>query len=177
MICGVSTRACFLFVFVLVCLAMCLHVSSSHHIYSCLLCWSLWITTLDGSLLWSPHLQFACSVELWGSMLQPFNLRTQHPALHTIHRNWFTVSSRLHKFLNWSMMVLVGGCLQGWFPFAGLPWNLPTTSSIFAGPQPTFEGTSSQAHHLVTGLIINHAWMTGFHQIHFVGTAHFLAPK
>ena len=160
MICGVSTRACFLFVFVSACLAMSLHVSSRCHIYSCLLCWSLWITTLDGSLLWSQHLQFACSVELCGSMLHPPN----HPALHTIHRNRFTVGCRLHKFLHWSsfsVMVLVGGCLQGWFLFAGLQWNLPAASSIFAGPPPTFEGTSSQAHRLATGLLINHAWMTG----------------
>ena len=58
MICGVAARACF---------AMCLHVSSSRHTCSCLLCSYLWITTLDRSLLWSSYLQFACSVELCGS--------------------------------------------------------------------------------------------------------------
>ena len=45
------------------CLTMCLHVSSSHHNCSFLLCWSLRITTLDRSLLRSPYLEFACSVE------------------------------------------------------------------------------------------------------------------
>ena len=43
---------------------------------------------------------------------------------------------------------MVGGRLQGWFPLTGLPSNLPAVPGIFAGPPPTFDGTSSQAHQI-----------------------------
>ena len=46
------------------------------------------------------------------------------------------------KFLH---CVLVGGCLQGWFPLTGLPWNLPAVPGILAGPLSTFDGISSHA--------------------------------
>lgn len=39
----------------------------SCHICCCVLCWSLWISALDGSLLWSPYLKFACSNDCCGS--------------------------------------------------------------------------------------------------------------
>ena len=57
------------------------------------------------------------------------------------------------KILHWSsfsVTVLIGGCLQGWFK--GLPWNLPAVPCIFARPQPTLDGTSCQAHQLVMSL-------------------------
>ena len=49
--------------------------------------------------------------------------------------------------LLWSsfcVTVLVGGCLQGLFPFTALPWNLPAVLCIFPGYPPIFGGTSSQ---------------------------------
>ena len=49
-------------------------------------------------------------------------------------------------------MVLVGSCLQGWFPLIGLPWNLPAMPGIFTGPPLTFDGTSSQARQLAMSL-------------------------
>jgi len=52
-------------------------------------------------------------------------------------------------------MVLVGGHLQGWFLLTGLPWNLPAVPGIFAGPPPTFDGTSSQARQSVMDLKVN----------------------
>ena len=73
------------------CLAMCLHVSSSRYICNCLPRWSLWITTLNGSLLWSSYLQFACSVELCGSLLWSLILPIQRPALPTPPRKLFMV--------------------------------------------------------------------------------------
>ena len=142
MICGVVAWTC---------LATCLHVSSSHHNCSCLLCWALCITGLDGSLLWSPYLQFACSVELCGSLLCLPIFPIQRPPLPTSHKKWFTVGIRSGKFVHWrsfSVSVLVGGCLQGWFPLTGLPWNLPAEPGICTGPPPTFDGTSSQAYQL-----------------------------
>ena len=51
------------------------------------------------------------------------------------------------------MTVWVGGCLQGWFPLTGLPWNLPAVPGIFMGPPPTFDGTSSQAYQVAMSLI------------------------
>jgi len=138
MICRVAARACF---------AMRLHVSCSCHNCS-LLRWSLWITTLDGSLLWSPYLQFACSVEPYGSLLCLPNLCTQHPVLPTPHRKWFKIGIGTGKFLHWSsffVMVLVGGSMQSWFPLTQKPWNLPALPGICAGPPPTFGGTSFQA--------------------------------
>ena len=68
-ICGVATRAC---------LAMCLHVSSSHHACRCLLYWSLWMATLDRSLLWSPYLQ-STSCLLIDFLLVESNLLNSSP--------------------------------------------------------------------------------------------------
>ena len=68
-------------------LTICLHVSSTHH------------TTLNRSLLWSPYLQFACSVELCGSLLWSPILPILHPALPTPRRKWFMVGIRSGKFL------------------------------------------------------------------------------
>ena len=83
MTCGVTARACFV---------VCLHVSSVaiRHNCSFLLCWSLWTTTLDGSLLWSPYLPFDCSVKLCKWPLWSPILWVQRPALPTPRRNWFT---------------------------------------------------------------------------------------
>ena len=92
-ICGVAARAC---------VTMCLRVSSRRHNFSCLLCWSLGITTLDGSLLWSLYLQFACSVELVDHCFSHLFLPIQHPALPTPHRKWFMVGIVSGKFLHWS---------------------------------------------------------------------------
>ena len=50
------------------------------------------------------------------------------------------------------MTVLVGRCLQGWFPLIGLPWNLPAMPGIFTGSPPTFDGTSSKACQLAMSL-------------------------
>jgi len=101
MICEVATRAC---------LSMSLYVSSSCHKYcSCLLCWSLWITTLDGSLLCSPYLHFACSL-----LFSPI-LPIQCPAFPTPHRKRFMVGIGSGTFLHWSsfnVMVLVGYLLR-----------------------------------------------------------------
>ena len=127
---GVAPRAC---------LAICLHVSSSHHNRSCLLRWSLslCITTLHGSLLWSPYFWFVCSAELCGSLLWSSILPIQHPALPTPHRKWFMVGIQSGKFLHWSFFnatVLVGGNLHGWFPQTGLPWNLFAVPGIWQDP-------------------------------------------
>ena len=133
------------------CLAICLHLSSSRYNCSCLLRSSLQITTLGGSLLWSPYLQFACSVELCGSLLwssiyqfsaQPF------PPLPTPHRKWFMVGIGSSKFLHrssFAVTVLVGGSLQSRFPPTGLPWNILAVPGILAGPLSTFDGISSHA--------------------------------
>ena len=51
------------------------------------------------------------------------------------------------------MPVLVVGRLQGWLPLTGLPWNLHAVPGILAGPPPTFDGTSPQAHQL--GMSLN----------------------
>ena len=107
MICGVTARAC---------LTMSLHVSPRHHTCSCLLRWSLWITTLDGSLFWSPYEQFACSVELCGSLLWLSILPIQYPALPTPHRKWFMVGNGSDKLLHWisfRVTVLGNDRLQG----------------------------------------------------------------
>ena len=48
--------------------------------------------------------------------------------------------------------MLVGGCLQSLFPLTQLLWNLTAVPCIFAGPLPTFDGTSSPAHQLITSL-------------------------
>ena len=61
------------------------------------------------------------------------------------------------KFLHrssFSMAVLVGGRLQGWFPLTGLPWNCPAVPGICAGLPPTLDGTSSQAYQLAMSLIL-----------------------
>ena len=61
------------------------------------------------------------------------------------------------KFLHlssFSLTVPVGGCLQGCFPLTGLLWNLLAVPGICAGPPPTLDGTSSQAHQLAMSLII-----------------------
>ena len=50
-------------------------------------------------------------------------------------------------------MLLVGGCLQGWFSLTGLPWNLPAVPGIFVDLPPTLDGTISQAHQLAMSLI------------------------
>jgi len=124
MICGVAARAC---------LPMCLHMSCSDLNFSCLLHWSLWINTLDRSLPWSPYLQCACSVELYRSLLCSPILLIQHPALPTPHTRRFMVGIWAGKFLHWSsfsVTVLVGGCLQCWFPLTGLPWNPPAVPGI-----------------------------------------------
>jgi len=128
MICGVAPRDC---------LAMCLHVSSSCHTYSCMFCWSFGITNLDRSLLWSSYLQFACSVKLCGSRLWSPILPIQHPALPTPQRKWFMVGIGSCNFLHWSVfsvIVLIGGHLQSWFLLTGLLWILPAVPGIFAGP-------------------------------------------
>ena len=49
--------------------------------------------------------------------------------------------------------MLVGGHLQGWFPLTELPWNLPAERDIFAGPPPSFDGTSSLANQFAMSLI------------------------
>ena len=135
---------------------MCLHVSSSRHNCSCLLRWSLWITTLDRSLLWSTYLQFACSVELCGSPLCLPIFSINCPALPAPHRKWFIVGIRSGSLLHWSsfsVTVLLGGCLQGWVSLTGLPWNLPAVSGIFVELPPTSDGTISQARQLAMSLI------------------------
>ena len=143
MTCGVAARAC---------LAMCLQVSSNppYNYCSCLLRWSLWITALDRSLLWSPYLQFACSVELCGLQLWlSIKLPTQYKVVHSL-------GTGPGKFFHWrsfSVTVVVDGCLQGWFSHTGLPWNLPAVPGICAGPPLTSDGTSSQAHQLGMNLI------------------------
>ena len=117
MSCGVSAR---------VCLHMWLPVSSSDLNCSCLLRWSMWITTLDRSLPWSPYLQCACSIEFYRSLFWSPILSIQHPALPTPHTGWFMVGIRSGKFLYWSsfsVTALVGGYLRCWFLFTGLPWN------------------------------------------------------
>ena len=43
-------------------------------------------------------------------------------------------------------------CLAMCKPLTGLPWNLPAMPGIYAGPPPTFDGTSSQAHQLAMSL-------------------------
>ena len=131
-ICEVAARACS---------TMCLHLGSSRQNCSYLLCWSLRITTLDKSLLWSLYWQFACSVWLCGSLLWLPILPILRPALPTPHKKWFMVGIGSGKFLHWSsfnVMVLVGGRLQGWFPLTGLPWNLPDVPGICAGPPTNF---------------------------------------
>jgi len=50
--------------------------------------------------------------------------------------------------------VLVDGHLQCCVQLTGLPWNLPAVP-VFVGPPPTFDDTFSQAHPLVTGLIVS----------------------
>ena len=50
--------------------------------------------------------------------------------------------------------MLVGRRLQGWFPLTGLPWNCPAVPGICAGPPPTLDGTSSQAHQSAMSLIL-----------------------
>ena len=49
-------------------------------------------------------------------------------------------------------MVLVGSCLQGWFPLIRLPWKLPAVPGIFTGYPLTFDGTSSKAYQLAMSL-------------------------
>ena len=64
----------------------------------------------------------------------------------------------ISKFVHWSsisLIVLVGGCLQDWFPLTELPWNLPAVPGIIAEPIPTFGGTSSQAHELAMSLAMS----------------------
>ena len=46
---------------------------------------------MDGSLLWSPYLQFACSVELCEPLLCLPILQIQCPALPTPTTKWFMV--------------------------------------------------------------------------------------
>ena len=100
--------------------------------------WSALLIFVDHYLGWITalvtinYLQFACSVELCGSLLWLPTLPIQCPALLTPHRKWVMVGIGSGKFLQWSsfsVMVLVGGCLKGWF----LPWNLPAVTGIFAG--------------------------------------------
>jgi len=123
MICAAAARAC---------LAMCLHASCSHHNNCiCLLHWSLWITALDGPLLWSSYLQFACSIELCGSLLLLSIFPIQCLALPAPHRKWLMVGIR---------MVLVGGHLQGRLSLTGLPWNVPAMPGNCVGAPPTFDG-------------------------------------
>ena len=116
MICEVATRAC---------LSMSLYVNSSCHKYcSCLLCWSLWITTLDGSLLCSPYLHFACS--LFFSPILPI----QRPAFPTPHRKWFMVGIGSGTFLHWSSFNVMVAWLQGspaipFFPYYLSVWQVP----------------------------------------------------
>ena len=84
-----------------------------------------------------------------------------------IIRKWFMVGIGSGKFLHWSSFSvtgLVGGSLQGWFPFTGLPYNLSAVPGICTGPPPTLDGTStsSQAHQLAmslnTILMFFHSW-------------------
>ena len=139
---------------------MCLHVSSSCNNCSCLLQWSLWVTTLNGSLLWSTYLHFPCPIELRGSLLWLPVLPIQCPALPKPHRKWFSDSWEVLGQVSFSTEVLKflqcdsAGCghFQGWFPLTGLPWNLPIVPGICAGSPSTFARTSSQAHQLVMSL-------------------------
>ena len=101
MICEVATRAC---LSMSLCVSLC-----CHNYYSRLLCWSLWITTLDGSLLCSPYLHFACSL-----LYSPI-LPIQHPAHPNPHRKWFMVGIGSGTFLHWSsfnVMVLINYLLR-----------------------------------------------------------------
>jgi len=146
MICGIAARAC---------LPMCLHMSSSDLNFSCLLHWSLWITTLNRSLPWSPYMQCACSVELYRSLLWSPILLIQHPDLPTPHMRWFMVGIWAGKFLYWSSFSVtgqVGGRLRCWFPLTGLPWNPPAVHGLCIGPLPAFAWTKSQAYQLVMSL-------------------------
>ena len=136
MICAVAARAC---------LAMCLHASSSHHNNCiCLFHWSLWITALDGSLLWSPYLQFACSIDLCGLLLLLPIMPNQCLALPTPHRKWLMVGNRFLHWTSFNVMVLVGGHLQGKLSLTGLPWNVPAMPGncvCGGGGAPTFDGS------------------------------------
>lgn len=55
-------------------------------------------------------------------------------------------------------MVLVGGCLQGWFLLTGLLWKLAAVPDIFLRSPRTFDGTTSQAHQLALNLMIAKWW-------------------
>ena len=137
--------------------AMCLHVSSCRNNCNCLRRRSLWITSLDGSLLWSSYLQFACTVEPYGSLLYSPILSIDRTAFPTPRRKWFMIGIGSGKFLHWSsfsVTLLVGGCLQGWFPLTCCPCNFPAVPGILVGPSPTFHGVSSQAHQLAMSLNI-----------------------
>ena len=100
------------------------HVVACCHNCSCLLCWSFWIATSDGSLL--PYLKFACSIEPCGLLLWSPILPIQRPSLPALYGKWFMVDIGSGKFLHrrsFSVTVLVGVCLQGQVPHIGLPWN------------------------------------------------------
>ena len=130
------------------------HVVACCHNCSCLLCWSFWIATSDGSLL--PYLKFACSIEPCGLLLWSPILPIQRPSLPALYGKWFMVDIGSGKFLHrrsFSVTVLVGVCLQGQVPHIGLPWNLPAVPDIFGEPPPNFDGTSSKAHQLEMSLI------------------------
>ena len=102
-------------------------------------------------LHWSSYLQFACSVELCGSLLCLRILPIQCPALLTPYRKWFVVGIGSGKFLHCSSIsatVLFGGLLQGWFLLIRLPWNLPAVPGIFVPPPSTFDDTIFWAHQL-----------------------------
>ena len=68
------------------------------------------------SLLRSPYWQFACSVELCGSLLWWPILPIQHPALPTPYRQCCMVGIRSGKFLHWSSF----SDGAGWWPPSGL---------------------------------------------------------
>ena len=123
------------------CLAMCLRESSSRHSCSCLLCWILQV------------FEFACSVDLCGSLLWSPILPTQRIALPTLHSKWVTVDIGLGNFSTEVPSVwwcwLAAACKAG---SLRLPWNLPAVPCTFPGPPTTFDSTSSQAHQLVINL-------------------------
>ena len=102
---------------------------------------------LCGSLLW-PTLSAVCLLS-WALWIT---------ALVTYLVNYFadsTPSPKLSKFLHWSsfsVTVLDGDQLQGWFLVTRLPWNLVAVPDICARAPPIFDGTSSQAHQLAISL-------------------------
>ena len=104
------------------CLAMCLRKSSSRHSCSCLLCWILQV------------FEFACSVDLCGSLLWSPILPTQRIALPTLHSKWVTVDIGLGNFSTEVPSVwwcwLAAACKAGSLRFAMEP---PCCAVYFRG--------------------------------------------